>query len=178
MGMLVKGVWRDVGYDTKAGEFLRNESVFRDRITADGSSGFRAEPGRYHLYVSLACPWAHRTLILRALKGIEESISVSIVDPYMGPEGWTFGDRPDCTRDTANGATRLREIYLKAKGDYTGRVTVPVLWDRKTATIVNNESAEIVRMLNRDFNAFALAALHDLYSRRRTAGRPWVSPPA
>jgi putative glutathione S-transferase len=163
MGVLVKGVWRDVGYDTKAGEFLRNESVFRDRVTADGSSGFRAEPGRYHLYVSLACPWAHRTLILRTLKGLEDSISVSIVDPYMGPDGWRFSDRPDCTRDTVTGATRLREIYLKAKPDYTGRVTVPVLWDRKTAAIVNNESADIVRMLNREFNAFAARELPDLY---------------
>ena len=163
MGVLVKGVWHDVGYDTKAGEFLRNESLFRDRVTADGSSGFRAEPGRYHLYVSLACPWAHRTLILRALKGLEESVSVSIVDPYMGPEGWSFGDRPGCTPDTVNGAARLREIYLKARGDYTGRVTVPVLWDRRTHTIVNNESAEIVRMLNREFDACASRDLHDLY---------------
>ena len=87
MGMFVNGVWQDVGYDTKSGEFMRNESVFRDRVTADGSSGLRAEPGRYHLYVSLACPWAHRTLILRALKGLDETISVSVVDPYMGPEG-------------------------------------------------------------------------------------------
>lgn len=163
MGMLVKGVWRDVGYDTKAGEFLRNESVFRDRVTADGSSGFRAEPGRYHLYVSLACPWAHRTLILRAIKGLEDSISVSVVDPYMGPDGWRFSDRPGCARDSVNGATRLHEIYVKAKGDYTGRVTVPVLWDRGTATIVNNESAEIIRMLNREFNAFASRGLPDLY---------------
>lgn len=163
MGMLVKGVWRDVGYDTKAGEFLRNESVFRDRVTADGSSGFRAEPGRYHLYVSLACPWAHRTLILRAIKGLEDSISVSVVDPYMGPDGWRFSDRPGCTRDSVNGATRLHEIYVKAKGDYTGRVTVPVLWDRGTVTIVNNESAEIIRMLNREFNAFASRGLPDLY---------------
>ena len=163
MGMLVKGVWHDVGYDTKAGEFLRNESVFRDRVTADGSSGFRAEPGRYHLYVSLACPWAHRTLILRALKGLEDIISVSVVDPYMGSDGWSFGDRPGCTRDTVNGATCLHEIYVKAKGDYTGRVTVPVLWDRTTATIVNNESAEIIRMLNREFNAFASRDLPDLY---------------
>jgi putative glutathione S-transferase len=162
MGMLVKGVWRDVGYDTKAGEFLRNESVFRDRITADGSSGFRAEPGRYHLYVSLACPWAHRTLILRTLKGLEEAISVSIVDPTMGPDGWRFSDRPGCTRDSINGAALLREVYLKARPDYTGRVTVPVLWDRMTATIVNNESAEIIRMLNRECNAFATRNLPDL----------------
>ncbi len=162
MGMLVKGVWQDVGYDTKSGEFMRNESAFRDRVTADGSSGFRAETGRYHLYVSLACPWAHRTLVLRVLKGLEQAISVSIVDPYMGPDGWFFSDRPDCTRDNVNGAALLREIYLKARRDYTGRVTVPVLWDRRTATIVNNESAEILRMLNREFNAFASRELPDL----------------
>ena len=163
MGMLVNGVWRDAGHDTKAGEFLRNESVFRDGISADGSSGFGAEAGRYHLYVSLACPWAHRTLILRTLKGLENSISVSIVDPYMGPDGWSFSDRPGCTGDTANGAILLREVYLKARPDYTGRVTVPVLWDCRTATIVNNESAEIIRMLNREFNAFASRRLPDLY---------------
>ena len=163
MGMLVNGVWQDVGYDTKSGEFMRNESVFRDRVTADGSSGLRAEPGRYHLYVSLACPWAHRTLILRALKGLDETISVSVVDPYMGPEGWRFGDRPDCTRDSVNGAALLREIYLKARRDYTGRVSVPALWDRKTATIVNNESADIIRMLNREFDAYASRDLPDLY---------------
>ena len=163
MGMFVNGVWQDVGYDTKSGEFMRNESVFRDRVTADGSSGLRAEPGRYHLYVSLACPWAHRTLILRALKGLDETISLSVVDPYMGPEGWRFGDRPDCTRDSVNGAALLREIYLKARRDYTGRVSVPALWDRKTATIVNNESADIIRMLNREFNAYASRDLPDLY---------------
>ncbi|OGA11832.1 MAG: glutathione-dependent reductase [Betaproteobacteria bacterium RIFCSPLOWO2_02_FULL_65_20] len=163
MGMLVNGVWQDVGYDTKSGEFMRNESVFRDRVTADGSSGLRAEPGRYHLYVSLACPWAHRTLILRALKGLDETISLSVVDPYMGPEGWRFGDRPDCTRDSVNGAALLREIYLKARRDYTGRVSVPALWDRKTATIVNNESADIIRMLNREFDAYASRDLPDLY---------------
>ena len=163
MGMLVKGVWRDLGYDTKAGEFLRNESVFRERVTADGSSGFRAEPGRYHLYVSLACPWAHRSLILRTLKGLEKPISVSIVDPYMGPDGWAFSDRPGCTRNAINGATLLREVYLKARPDYTGRVTVPMLWDLKTGTIVNNESAEIIRMLNREFDAFVSRHLPDLY---------------
>jgi glutathionyl-hydroquinone reductase len=163
MGMLVKGVWRDVGYDTKAGEFLRNESVFRDCITADGSSGFPAEAGRYHIYVSLACPWAHRTLIVRTLKGLENAISVSIVDPYMGPDGWRFSDRPGCTADTINGAALLREVYLKARPDYTGRVTVPMLWDRRTTTIVNNESAEILRMLNREFNALASRAWPDLY---------------
>src|SRR3989304_1198889 len=146
MGMLVKGVWRDLGYDTKAGEFLRNESVFRERVTADGSSRFRAEPGRYHLYVSLACPWAPRTLILRKLKGLEQAISLSIVDPFMGADGWAFSDAPGCIPDTVHGARFLKEVYLQAKPDYTGRVSVPVLWDKQRKTIVNNESAEIVRM--------------------------------
>ncbi len=163
MGILVKGVWQDARYDTKTGEFLRWESAFRDRVTADGSSGFPAEPERYHLYVSLACPWAHRTLIVRALKGLEDAISVSIVDPYMGPEGWGFTDRSGCTPDTVNGTRFLREVYVKAKPDYTGRVSVPVLWDKARATIVNNESSEILRMLNREFDAFAKHKLNDLY---------------
>jgi putative glutathione S-transferase len=163
MGMLVKGIWQDIAYDTKSGEFVRNDSVFRDRVTADGASGFRAEAGRYHLYVSLACPWAHRTLILRTLKGLEGAITVSIVDPYMGPAGWSFTGHRGCTSDSVNGAALLRDVYLKAKPDYTGRVTVPVLWDRKSGTILNNESAEIVRMLNSEFNAFALRELNDLY---------------
>jgi putative glutathione S-transferase len=161
--MLVKGLWQDIAYETKSGEFVRNDSVFRDWVTADGSSGFRAEAERYHLYVSLACPWAHRTLILRALKGLEDAITVSIVDPYMGPGGWSFSEHRGCTCDSVNGATFLREIYLKANFDYMGRVTVPVLWDRKTGTIVNNESSEIIRMLNSEFDAFALRELPDLY---------------
>jgi len=163
MGILVKGVWQDAGYETKTGEFVRWESQFRDRVTADGSSGFRAEPGRYHLYVSYACPWAHRTLVLRALKGLEDAISISIVDPYMGPQGWGFTDRPGCMPDAVNGAKFLREVYVKAKPDYSGRVSVPVLWDKVRATIVNNESSEIIRMLNREFDAFARRRLHDLY---------------
>lgn len=163
MGMLVKGLWQDIAYETKSGEFVRSDSVFRDWVTADGSSGFRAEAQRYHLYVSLACPWAHRTLILRTLKGLEDAITVSIVDPYMGPGGWSFTEHRGCTRDSVNGATFLREIYLKANFDYMGRVTVPVLWDRKTGTIINNESSEIIRMLNSEFDAFALRELPDLY---------------
>lgn len=163
MGMLVQGQWQDIAYETKRGEFLRNDSVFRDWVTADGASGFRAEDGRYHLYVSLACPWAQRTLIVRALKGLEQAITLSIVDPYMGPEGWRFSERRGCTGDSVNAATFLREVYVKAKSDYNGRVTVPVLWDRKTGTIVNNESSEIIRMLNSAFDAFAARALHDLY---------------
>jgi putative glutathione S-transferase len=163
MGVLVNGVSQDAVYASDSGEFVRKDSVFRDWVTADGASGFRAEAGRYHLYVSLACPWAHRTLILRALKGLEKAITLSVVDPYMGPEGWRFTERRGCTSDSANGAAFLRDIYLKAKSDYTGRVTVPVLWDRLTETIVNNESSEIVRMLNCAFDAFALCGLPDLY---------------
>ncbi|MBI4291708.1 MAG: glutathione S-transferase family protein [Betaproteobacteria bacterium] len=163
MGMLVNGLWQDIAYQTKRGEFVRNDSLFRDWVSADGSSGFRAEARRYHLYVSLACPWAHRTLILRALKGLGDAITVSIVDPYMGPEGWSFSERRGCTRDSVNATAFLRDVYLKAKSDYTGRVTVPVLWDRETGTIVSNESSEIIRMLNREFDAFASRELPDLY---------------
>lgn len=169
MGVLVNGLWQNARYDNQSGEFIRYESQYRDRITADGSSGFRAQPGRYHLYVSLACPWAHRTLILRTLKGLERAISVSVVDPYMGPEGWRFSDRPGCTPDTVNGAALLREVYLKAMPDYTGRVTVPVLWDRETSRIVNNESSEIMRMLNGEFNAFATREFPDLRPARLQA---------
>ena len=157
MGMLVKGVWHDVWYDTKAagGAFERAPTTFRNRVSADGSTGFPAEAGRYHLYVSLACPWAHRTLIFRALKGLSDAISVSVVNPYMGAEGWTFEPGPGCIPDTVNGARTLHAIYTLADRDYTGRVTVPVLWDKRTKTIVNNESSEIIRMLNREFDAFA-----------------------
>jgi len=165
MGMLVQGVWQDVWYDTRKtdGAFVRVDSAFRDRVTADGSSGFRAEPGRYHLYVSLACPWAHRTLIIRALKGLESILPISVVDPFMGAKGWTFTNRPGCIPDTVNGATRLYELYVRTKVDYTGRVTVPVLWDVHTGRIVNNESSEIVRMLNREFDSFATRRVPDLY---------------
>jgi len=165
MGMLIQGVWHDVWYDTRKtdGAFVRVDSAFRDRVTADGSSGFRAEPGRYHLYVSLACPWAHRTLIIRALKGLESILPISVVDPFMGSKGWTFTNGPGCIPDTVNGATRLYELYVRTKADYTGRVTVPVLWDVKTGRIVNNESSEIVRMLNREFDSFATRRVPDLY---------------
>jgi len=165
MGMLIQGVWHDVWYDTRKtdGAFVRVDSAFRDRVTADGSSGFRAEPGRYHLYVSLACPWAHRTLIIRALKGLESILPISVVDPFMGAKGWTFTNGPGCIPDTVNGATRLYELYVRTKVDYTGRVTVPVLWDVKTGRIVNNESSEIVRMLNREFASFATRRVPDLY---------------
>jgi putative glutathione S-transferase len=154
MGLLIDGVWRDQTRDamTSGGAFVRKESVFRNRITADGSSGYKAEAGRYHLYVSLACPWAHRTLIFRKLKGLEDAISLSIVDPYMGPQGWSFGDFPGSTPDTLNGKHFLHEIYGLAESGYSGRVTVPVLWDKETRAIVNNESAEIIRMFNSVFD--------------------------
>ena len=117
MGMLVDGVWHDVWYDTRksGGRFVRADSAFRDRVTADGSSGFPAEPGRYHLYVSLACPWAHRTLILRKLKGLEDAITVSVVHWHMGDEGWTFEDGPGCVPDTVNGFDRLHKVYTAAR---------------------------------------------------------------
>jgi putative glutathione S-transferase len=162
MGLLVNGVWQDQWYDTKStgGRFVRHDSVFRNWVTADGTkgpsgeNGFKAEPGRYHLYVSLACPWAHRTLIFRKLKKLEDAISLSIVDPIMGEEGWTFSDFPGAIRDGVNGKNRLYEVYLLAKPDFSGRVTVPVLWDKQRKTIVNNESSEIIRMLNSAFEAF------------------------
>lgn len=165
MGMMVDGAWRDLWYDTRAsgGAFVRAESAFRNRVTADGSSGFPAAPGRYHLYVSLACPWAHRTLVVRALKGLEDALPVSLVDPDNAASGWAFTGAAGTTLDRANGCRFLYEVYKLAKPDYTGRVTVPVLWDTATRTIVNNESAEIIRMLNREFDAFATRAFPDLY---------------
>ncbi|MCG5238254.1 glutathione S-transferase family protein [Azospirillum doebereinerae] len=151
MGLLIDGRWHDQWYDTKStgGAFVRTEAQFRDRVSADGSTPFPAEAGRYHLFVSLACPWAHRTLVFRAIKGLESVIGVSVVDPLMLAEGWTF-----TTPDPITGASRLFEVYTRAKPDYSGRVTVPVLWDKATNRIVNNESAEIIRMLNGAFDAF------------------------
>jgi putative glutathione S-transferase len=160
MGLLQNGKWVDQWYDTKStkGRFLRKDSQFRNWITADGSpgvtgtGGFKAEAGRYHLYISYACPWAHRTLIFRALKGLEEMISLSVVDWYMGADGWTFNDADGVIQDTVNGAKFLHQIYTKANPHYNGRVTVPVLWDKKTNTIVSNESSEIIRMFNKAFD--------------------------
>ncbi len=160
MGLLVDGKWQDTWYDTKktGGKFVRQESRFRNWITPTGEAGptgddgFAAEADRYHLYVSLACPWAHRTLIFRALKDLEDLITVSVVDHFMGAEGWTFSDTDGATPDTVNGAAKLHEVYTRALSDYTGRVTVPVLWDKQRNTIVSNESSEIIRMLNSAFN--------------------------
>jgi putative glutathione S-transferase len=159
MGLLIDGVWHDQWYDTEStgGRFVRQESQFRSWVTPDGSpgpsgeGGFPAEAGRYHLYVCLACPWAHRTLIMRRLKGLEEIIGVSMVNAFMGEGGWTFDAEGD-NADKLYHSSRLYEIYLRAQPDYTGRVTVPVLWDRQRETIVNNESAEIIHMFNSAFD--------------------------
>lgn len=160
MGLLVDGVWQDRWYDTKntGGRFVRTNAVFRNWITADGSpgptgeGGFDAEPGRYHLYVSLACPWAHRTLIMRTLKGLDSMIDVSVVHWRMLEHGWTFEGGPGVVPDPIHGARYLHQVYTAAKSDYSGRVTVPVLWDKLKGSIVNNESAEIIRMLNTAFD--------------------------
>lgn len=161
MGLLVDGEWRDQWYDTKStgGKFVRKDAAFRNWVTADGApgpsgdGGFKAEAGRYRLYVSLACPWAHRTLILRALKGLEEMIPISVVHWLMKDKGWTFqDDDPDVIGDPIHGARFMHQIYTAAKADHTGRVTVPVLWDTKTGTIVSNESSEILRMFNSAFD--------------------------
>lgn len=161
MGMLVEGAWKDIGYGTEksGGRFQRSETVFRNWVTPDGRAGpdgdggFRAESGRYHLYVSYACPWAHRALIYRALKGLAPHIGVSAVHPLMLRDGWTFdSDFPGATGDDLYGLAFLRELYLKADPRASGRVTVPVLWDRQRQTIVSNESSEIIRMFNSAFD--------------------------
>lgn len=155
-GMMIDGEWRTEGYEKdEKGRFKRNPTTFRNWVTADGSSGFKAESGRYHLYVSFACPWAHRTLIMRQLKGLTEAISLSVVDPYMGDNGWQFSDAPGTIPDPIFQAQYLREVYKKADPNYTGRVTVPILWDTQKGTIVNNESREIIRMFDREFNEIA-----------------------
>lgn len=157
MGLLVDGVWQQEGIRTKDGHFIRPASQFRNWVTADGQTGpggFKAEAGRYHLYVALACPWAHRTIIFRKLKGLESVISLSVVSPDMLQDGWTFNKDEGSTGDTVNGKSKLSEIYVLADPKYTGRVSVPVLWDKHHKTIVNNESSEIIRMLNSAFNAF------------------------
>ena len=162
MGLLVDGVWRDEQHSerTPDGRFVRPTTRFRNWITQDGTAGptgeggFAAARDRYHLYVALACPWAHRTVIMRTLKGLEEVVSMSIVEPLYGPHGWRFGTSPGTIPDTVNGASELAEIYLRADPRYSGRVSVPVLWDKERRTIVNNESAEIIRMFNGAFGRF------------------------
>ena len=164
MGKLVDGIWHDIWYETEKhnGRFERQDSSFRNWVTADGAAGpsgaagFKAEAGRYHLYVSLACPWAHRTMILRQLKGLEDMISMSVVNSFMGSEGWTFAAGPGVIADDINHVSRLHELYTKADPEFTGRVTVPALWDKQNDTIVSNESSEILRMLNRKPPAMAM----------------------
>ncbi len=160
MGLLVNGAWQEDISRTKDGHFIRPTTRFRNFVTADGSAGptgeggFAAEAGRYHLYVSHACPWAHRTTIFRSLKKLENAISISVTAPLYGKTGWEFGTALGGTGDDVNGKATLAEIYLLADPHYTGRVSVPVLWDKKRRTIVNNESSEIIRMLNSAFDAF------------------------
>jgi len=165
MGQLVDGVWHDERSDWRLadGRFERPESRFRNWVTPDGGAGpsgrggFRAEPGRYHLYVSLACPWAHRTLIFRRLKRLESIIGLSVVHWHLGRDGWTFEPGEGVVADSVNGARTLREIYTKSDPRCTSRVTVPVLWDRATGTIVSNESAEVIRMFNSAFDGVGAA---------------------
>ena len=170
MGVMIEGRWHDRWYDTKAseGRFVRSESQFRNWVTPDGepgptgAGGFKAEPGRYHLFAALACPWTHRTLIFRALKGLAHIVSMSVTHWRMGPEGWTFDEGPGVVPDPILGARCVHEIYKAASPCYTGRVTVPILWDKRTATIVSNESADIIRMMNSAFNGVG-ATVGDYY---------------
>lgn len=162
MGMLVNGVWKDRWYDTRksGGAFVREQSKFHGWVTPKGEAGpgdrpgFPAAPGRYHLYVSYACPWAHRTLIFRKLKKLEDVIGVSVTHPHMLENGWEYRSDGDGTTDGVNGFRYHHQLYTAADPDYTGRVTVPVLWDKQNRTIINNESAEIIRMLNSSFAAY------------------------
>jgi glutathionyl-hydroquinone reductase len=171
MGMLVDGQWHDVWYDTKAtkGRFVRSEAQFRNWVTPDGNpgpagkGGFRAERDRYHLYVSFACPWAHRTLIYRKLKGLETLIPISAVNTYMGKDGWTFDPGPGVIPDSVNGVARLYELYTLADPTYSGRATIPVLWDKHERTIVSNESSDIIRMFNSAFDRVGANADVDFY---------------
>ncbi len=176
--MLIDGVWTAnwqpvQGVDAKGG-FVRQTSSFRNFVTPDGApgptgeGGFKAEAGRYHLYVALICPWATRTLIARKLKGLEAAIGVSVAQPVIEDLGWTFGDYPGSTPDVVNGASFMHEIYTRADPHYTGRATVPVLWDIARKTIVNNESADILRVFNSGFGALADGA-HDLYPEAQRA---------
>jgi putative glutathione S-transferase len=160
MGVLVDGIWQDKWYDTRStgGRFVRTEARFRNWITPDGSpgpsgeGGFKAEPGRYHLYVSLACPWANRTLIFRAIKGLQGMIGLSVTHWLMAENGWTFTPGEGVVADTVNGASYIHQLYTKADPRYSGRASVPVLWDKQRSTIVNNESSEIIRMFNSAFD--------------------------
>lgn len=156
LGKLIDGKWvAERNQEDSQGRFIRPSTTFRNQVTADGSSGFKAELGRYHLYISWACPWAHRTAIVRKLKGLENVIGLSVVAAVIDQNSWEFSDEPGAIPDTVNGTRYLWEIYLKAEPGYSGRVTVPVLWDKQTATIVNNESREIIRMFDTEFDSLA-----------------------
>ena len=167
MGQLIDGIWSpdDRRTHTTDGAFARPESPWRRQITADGDSGFRAESDRYHLYVNVGCPWAYRTVLFRRLKELEDVVSLSCTNPAMGPEGWTFLDDAGRSLDDFTGLSHVHEVYAAADSKFTGRVTVPVLWDKETGTIVNNESSEIIRMLNSAFDAWGRADL-DYYPEK------------
>ena len=181
MGLLIEGTWHDQWYDTgKSGRFQREEARRRHWITADGSagpsgdSGFKAEAGRYHLYVSLACPWAHRTLLLRKLKGLEDLIEVSVVSWLMGEHGWTFDPQHGSSGDKLDGLDYLHQRYTAEDAHYTGRVTVPLLWDKQQQRIVSNESAEIIRMFNSAFDGLTDNAL-DFYPQPLRERIDWLN---
>jgi putative glutathione S-transferase len=169
MNMLVDGEWREDAYESTNddGEFDRQETSFRDRVRDEPDARFTPDAGRYHLYVSRACPWAHRTMIVRALMGLEDVVSMDVVDPYRDAGGWQFTpSKDDCTSDSVNGSEFLREVYAAADDSFTGRVTVPVLWDREEETIVNNESEEIIKMFADAFGSLASNDV-DLYPDAR-----------
>ncbi|MGK7958334.1 MAG: glutathione S-transferase family protein [Crocosphaera sp.] len=174
LGQLVDGKWQKNWTESdEFGQFQRMPTLFHNWITADGSSGFKAESNRYHLYISLGCPWAHRTAILWKLKKLSGVIGLSIVDPVISDQGWKFSDKPGCIPDTVNQAQYLQEIYVKADPHYTGRVTVPVLWDKQTKTIVNNESRQIIRMFNGEFQAFTEETI-DYYPEQLQPQIDWL----
>jgi len=168
MGLLINGEWHRDWYDTAktGGKFVREDTGFRNRISPEAGAPFPPQRGRYHLYVSHACPWCHRLTIVRSLKNLEDVISLSVTDPYMDEDGWQFSEAPGAIPDTVNHARRMYEVYRAAKPDYTGRVTVPVLWDKQTGRIVSNESSEILRMFNSAFDGLGediAQACPDLY---------------
>lgn len=166
LGRLINGKWTTEWTERdESGQFQRMATLFHNWVTADGSSGFKAEANRYHLYVSLGCPWAHRAVLLRSQKGLQDVIGLSIVDPVISEQGWQFSNRPGCLPDSLYQADYLWQLYVKANSNYTGRVTVPVLWDKKTHTIVNNESLQIIQMLNSEFNEFAAFPERDFYPK-------------
>ena len=168
MGLLDNGEWKDTWYQTEGGRFIRPETQFRNQVEASRGARFQPDAGRYHLYVSLACPWAHRTLMVRALKGLEDVLPISVVNPLMLERGWTFDAWPGSIPDPY-GAHTLAEVYLRDSPRYSGRVTVPVLWDTREKKIVNNESSELLRMLDHAFDAFATRQLPTLYPKAHRA---------